>query len=77
MIALVPFVKDLLPILVEKIAEIQGKPTLTSLKKENEELKENLSLLEKKVYWIALFLVIQNILIIILFVIFLNTIFLK
>lgn len=53
--------KELLPILVEKIAEIQGKPSLKNLKKEHEELKEQIEFLEKKIHWIFIFLVLQSI----------------
>ncbi len=66
-----------MPVVIEKIAEIQGKTTISSLKKENEDIRENLFLLEKKVYWIAFFLVLQSILLIVILLIFLHMLFLK
>lgn len=70
-------IKELMPVVIEKIAEIQGKTTISSLKKENEDIRENLFLLEKKVYWIAFFLVLQSILLIVILLIFLHMLFLK
>lgn len=66
-----PLLKEFLPIFFDKLAEIQGKPTIFSLKKENEELRENLTLLEKKVHWIFFFLIIQSIFLLV-FIIYLS-----
>lgn len=68
---ILPFLKEVLPIFFDKLAEIQGKPTLLSLKKENEEIKESLILLEKKVHWIFFFLIIQSLFLLV-FIIYLS-----
>ncbi|GIX41183.1 MAG: hypothetical protein KatS3mg129_0916 [Leptospiraceae bacterium] len=67
-IQLLPLLRDLIPIFLERIAEIQGKPTLLKLQEENEKLKDNMLQIEKKMQWFLFFIIMQTIFIIIIFI---------
>lgn len=67
-IQLLPLLRDLVPIFLERIAEIQGKPTLLKLQAENEKLKDNMIQIEKKMQWFLFFIIMQTIFIIIIFI---------
>lgn len=55
-----PILAEVLPILFERIMELQGKPTLKKLQEENEELNLRISYLEKKMFWFMIFIIIQT-----------------
>jgi len=67
-IQLLPLLRDILSIFLERLAEIQGKPTLKKLQQENEELKKEMQELEKKFQWFFFFIIVQTFFIIIIFV---------
>ncbi len=59
-----PILKEILPLMIEKYNEIQGKPTLKKLYEENEQLKNKIRNLEHKMSLFLVFVILQTIFII-------------
>jgi hypothetical protein len=67
-ITILPVLRDLIPLFLERLSEIYGKPTLQKLQKENEKLKEEINQIEKKLQWFLFFIIIQTLFIFIIFI---------
>ncbi len=59
-----PILREVLPLIIEKYNEIQGKPTLKKLYEENEQLKNRIKNLEFKMKLFLIFVILQTIFII-------------
>jgi hypothetical protein len=68
LIQILPLLRDIIPIFLERLAELQGKPTLKRLQQENEELRKEIQQLEKKFQWIFFFIIVQTFFIVIIFI---------
>ncbi len=68
LIQILPLLRDIIAIFLERLAEIQGKPTLKRLQQENEELKKEIQQLEKKFQWFFFFIIVQTFFIVIIFI---------
>jgi hypothetical protein len=68
LIQILPLLRDIIAIFLERLAEIQGKPTLKRLQQENEELRKEIQQLEKKFQWFFFFIIVQTFFIVIIFI---------
>jgi hypothetical protein len=68
LIQILPLLRDIIAIFLERLAELQGKPTLKRLQQENEELRKEIQQLEKKFHWIFFFIIVQTFFIVIIFI---------
>jgi|GEM_PF-3252035 hypothetical protein len=68
LIQILPLLRDIIAIFLERLAELQGKPTLKRLQQENEELRKEIQQLEKKFQWIFFFIIVQTFFIVIIFI---------
>jgi len=68
LIQILPLLRDIIAIFLERLAELQGKPTLKRLQQENEELRKEIQQLEKKFQWFFFFIIVQTFFIVIIFI---------
>lgn len=59
LMAVLPMLRDFLPIFIEKWSESTDRPTLRGLEEEDRRLHDRIDHLERRSRWLAIFLVLQ------------------
>lgn len=59
LVALLPVLRDFVPVLLEKWSESADRPTLRGLEEEGRRLRQRMEQLERRSLWLSMFLVIQ------------------
>ena len=57
---LLPILRDFIPILLERWANVSNRPTMHSIEDENRRLKEKIEQLDRKLLWLSMFQVVTG-----------------